>query len=155
MSNGFKQYDYPIGPTPESPPTGSALPGAGGGGWLSIIADALGSVPKAVGAYFTRKAEIKAGERDWQRVFELERMRIEAKKELERMRRTLDPAIYAMLKKELLRPRAPHGMGVGAGRPQTGAFREMVEPQRTESQMPTGRGGQGFNMNRYLTGGGR
>lgn len=161
MSNGFEQYDDPIGPTPGGPPMGPTSPGSGGGILPSLAIAGL----SAIGAYLSAKSQERSAERGWKHQLELERMRIEAEKELDRERRTLDPAIYAMLKKELLKPRAPHGMGAGAGRPQTGAFREMLEPQRVKPRpTPTGGGipsrppqggGQGFDMNRYLTGGGR
>lgn len=174
MSNGFKQYDYPIGPTPEGSPMGPEKKPAGGGGWfLPMLAEAGLS---ALATYFSTKSQTRSTERGWQYELELERMRNEAKKELDRERRTLDPAIYAMLKKELLRPGAPHGEG--AGRPQTGTFREMLEPQRQRAtpmgggsglgvgDLPApspkppapafkGGGGQGFDLNKYLMGGGR
>jgi len=142
-----------LAPSPKGSASGGFLPALG-------IA-AIG----AIGAYFSAKSQARSQERGWQHELELERMRIEAMKELDRERRTLDPAIYAQLKKELLRPSAPHGMG--AGRPQTGAFREMIEgaqPRTPPTPTPMGRGvpsrlpqggGRGFDMNRYLTGGGR
>ena len=159
MPNGFKQYDSPIGPTQAGLPTASQKASQSGGFLPALGIAAIG----AIGTYLSTKSQIKAqermGERDWRQQLELERMRIEAQKELERMRHTLDPAVYAQLKKEILRPTAPHGMG--ASRPQTGAFRELLEPQ-SQRATPTGmpatpapRGGRGFDLNEYFAGGRR
>jgi hypothetical protein len=118
---------------------------SGGGGWQSALVSAGVS---AIGSYFQTQAMIKGQERGWEHEIRLEQMRIEAEKELERMRNTIDPAIYAMLKKEIMKPLGPHGGGTG--KPPTGTYRKMLEP-KTATPMPGG--GSPGEFDKYLMGG--
>jgi hypothetical protein len=94
-------------------------------GFLEILGPAAIG---AIGSYFTAKSQIGMQERGWEKQLELEQLRIEAQKELERMRNSIDPEIYARLKQELLRPTSPHGMGTAP----TGTFRKLLEPASTK-----------------------
>lgn len=122
---------------------------AGGLGFLGMAGIAGIS---AIGTYFTTKSQIRSQERGWEFQLKLEQMRIEAQKELERMRNTIDPGVYAMLKKELTTPVGVHGGGAGAGKPPTGTYRKMLEPQQAQP-MGGAAPGRGGDLDKYLMGG--
>ena len=86
----------------------------------------------AIGDYLTAKSKSRAAERGWQYELELEKLRIQAQKELEQMRNRIDPDIYAALKKELLQPLAPRGF-----QSKTGTFRHLLGDQTTTLAQPT------------------
>lgn len=137
----------PMSPSPE-PITAGKPGGDAAGGFLPTLGIAAVS---AIGTYFSTKAQIKGQERGWEFQLKLEQMRIEAQKELERMRNTIDPAVYAMLKKELTTPVGVHGGAGGAGKPPTGTYRNMLEPQ-TPQAMPGGTSPGGADLDKYLGG---
>ena len=99
----------------------------------------------AIGDYLTAKSQSGAQERGWQYQLELEKLRIQAQKELEQMRNRIDPDIYARLKKELLQPSSPRGY-----QGKTGTFRQLLGEQGTPptqtvippQKIPTMGGGQ-------------
>lgn len=115
--------------------------GGGGGGWG--LSDILSSGFKAIGDYFTTKALIKAEE--WQAgynretVMMLERMRIDAARELDRERRRLPDWAYRQLKGIISAPLMPRG----GGAPQ-GGFQQAVTPKEAPpppTTPPAGGGG--------------
>lgn len=144
MPNGFKDYDRPSYGFGAQDTRGKDKKF---GGFLDIFGPA---VIGAIGSYFTARSQMGMEERSWKYRMELERMRIEAEKELERMRNSIDPEIYAQLKRELMRPTTPHGMGAG-GKAPTGTYRNLLQNTATPIQQPGGM--KQDELNNYFTGG--
>jgi hypothetical protein len=118
----------------------TSSPGTGGG-WFIPLLEAVGiPILGAIGKYFSTKAQME-GERqaatyDRETALLLERMRIDAARELDRERRRLPDWAYRQLKQIVSTPLTPHGGGAPAG-----SFQQAVTP-RTPTAMPTG-GGMG------------
>jgi len=102
----------------------------------------------AIGDYFTARSQAKAQERGWQYQLQLEKLRIQAQKELEQMRNRIDPDIYAALKKELLQPLTPRGF-----QPKTGTFRQLLGDQTTTpaQKAPVAGAGGGNQLTDYFS----
>lgn len=115
----YEDYDYPEYPKLPSGPTSPARTAKSSFDPWSLIGGGFG----AIGSYFSARAQAKAQEKEWKFQLQLEKLRIEAQKELERMRRTLDPEIYQRLKSELLRPSTPHAGAYVS----TGTYRQLLE----------------------------
>lgn len=176
MNGSFQKPKAKFGQQRIGVQTGKSKANASGGGWFL---PALGiAAMTAIGQYFTTKSEVRSNrdlmEENWIQQLELEKLRIQAQKELEQMRRTLDPDIYRWVKQQLATPMVPHGGGGGAGggrgmqpqtRPKAQAFKNFMGLARqgggmgggvqrpTPAPAPSAGGGERFNLGRYLEGG--
>jgi len=106
--------------------TGGGPDAAGSGGWILPFIASQGL--EAIGNYFTTKAQIEGQERQAQYSREtqimLQRMRIDAARELDRERRRLPDWAYKRLKGIVSAPLMPHGGGAPMG-----GFQQAVTPK--------------------------
>lgn len=126
---------------------GAGTEGAGGGGfpWAMVATFGL----SAIGDYFSTKSQIEG--QKWRAGYDretqlmLERMRIDAARELDRERRRLPDWAYKQLKGIVSAPLMPHG----GGAPQ-GSFQQAVAPKTPtpmgapQGPAPPMAGGGGF-----------
>lgn len=118
-----------------------------GGGWFLPLIVELGL--HAVGTYFSTKSQMESQE--WRARYDretelmLQRMRLDAGRELDRERRRLPDWAYRQLKGIVSAPLMPHGGGAPPG-----SFQQAVTPKT-----PTPMGGPGQTPTPMATGGGQ